>query len=323
MGSSALLPASTALAALLSLALAGAAAAQEPVPQVRTQAPGYYRMMLGDFEITTVSDGTVPLDFAKIMTNTTPEEVRALFARGREPLPVDVSINTFLINTGSKLVLVDSGAGDLFGPKSGGRLVANLKASGYRPEQVNAVLLTHIHGDHSARLTIGGKIVFPNATVHVNEHERDHWLSSAEAARAPEKKVYSARAHAALDPYIENGRLKTFDGEAELFPGIRTWPHPGHTPGHTCYVVESKGQKLVLLGDTVHATQVQFPRPDITIAYDVDSPAAAARRKKIFEDASEEDYWVGAAHISFPGLGHIRRNGRGYAWISATYRITE
>ena len=103
MGSSALLRASTALAALG--ALAGAAAAQEAVPQVRTQAPGYYRMMLGDYEVTTVSDGTVPQDFDKVMTNTTPEEVRALFARSREPLPVDVSINTFLfmINTGSKL----------------------------------------------------------------------------------------------------------------------------------------------------------------------------------------------------------------------------
>lgn len=302
------------------MALAGTAAAQEAVPQVRTQAPGYYRMMLGDYEITTVSDGTLPLDFARIMTNTTPEEVRDLFARSHEPLPVDVSINTFLINTGSKLVLVDAGAGDLFGSKSGGRLVANLKASGYRPEQIDAVLLTHIHGDHSVGLTIGGKIVFPNATVHVNVHERDYWLSSGEAARASEKKKASfAQAHAALDPYIEKARLKTFNGEVELFPGIRTWPHPGHT----CYVVESKGQKLVLLGDTVHATQVQLPRPDITIGYDVDSPAAAAQRKKIFEDASEEGYWIGAAHISFPGLGHIRRDGQGYAWIPATYRITE
>jgi glyoxylase-like metal-dependent hydrolase (beta-lactamase superfamily II) len=322
MGSSAFRRASTALTALL--ALAGVAAAQEAVPQVRTQAPGYYRMMLGDFEVTTVSDGTLPQDFDKNMTNTTPEEVRSLFARSREPLPVDVSINTFLIHTGSKLVLVDTGSGDLFGPKSGGRLVANLKASGYRPEQIDAVLLTHIHGDHSVGLTVKGKIVFPNATVHVNEHERDYWLSSAEAARAPEgKKASFAQAHAALDPYIEKGRLRTFDGEAELFPGIRSWPHPGHTPGHTYYVIESKGQKLVLIGDTVHATQVQFPRPDITIAYDVDSPVAAAQRKRTFEDAAEKGYWVGAAHVSFPGLGHIRRDGQGYAWIPATYRVTD
>ncbi len=195
MGLSALRQVSTALALLV--ALAGASSAQETVPQVRTQTPGYYRMILGDFEVTAISDGTVPQDFARLMTNTTPEEVRSLFARSREPLPVEVSINTFLIHTGSKLVLVDTGSGDLFGPKSGGRLVANLKASGYRPEQIDAVLLTHIHGDHSVGLTVGGKIVFPTATVYVNEHERDYWLSSAEAARAPGgKKAGFAQAHA-------------------------------------------------------------------------------------------------------------------------------
>ncbi len=87
--------------------------------------------------------------------------------------------------------------------------------------------------------------------------------------------------------------------------------------------MESKGQKLVLIGDTVHAIQVQFPRPEITMEYDVDPPAAAARRKSIFADASEKGYWVGAAHISFPGLGHIRRDGQGYAWIPATYRLID
>ena len=194
-----------------------------------------------------------------------------------------------MINTGSKLVLVDSGAGDFFGPKSGGRLVANLKASGYRPDQIDAVLLTHIHGDHSGGLTVGGKVIFPNATVYVNEREKDYWLSSVEEAKAPpEKKSTFSHAHAVIDPYIEKGRLKTFAGETELFPGIRTWPHPGHTPGHTFYVVESRGQKLVLMGDTVHAKEVQFPRPEITISFDHDSTAAAAQRKQFFEDACRQ-----------------------------------
>ncbi len=290
-------------------------------PPVRKQAPGYYRMILGDFEVTTVSDGTIPQDFSENMTNTTPEEVRSLFARDREPLPTAASVNAFLINTGPKLVLIDAGAGTLFGPKVAGRLVTNLEAAGYRPDQVDAVLLTHLHGDHSPGLTVGGKVVFPNATVYVNGREEEFWLSEAEAAKAPaDRKPSFAQAREAIGPYLQAGRLKTFEGEAELFPGIRAWPRPGHTPGHTFYAVESRGQKLVLLGDTVHAAQVQFPRPDITIGYDVDPKAAADRRKRIFADASEEGYWVGAAHISFPGLGHIRRDGPGYAWIPATYR---
>jgi glyoxylase-like metal-dependent hydrolase (beta-lactamase superfamily II) len=312
------------LAGITLVALFGKAFAQDRIPQVRRQAPGYYRMILGDIEVTTVSDGTVPQEFDKILTNTTPEEVRARFARSREPLPVDVSVNTFLINTGTKLLLVDAGSGDHFGPKAGGRLVGNLRAAGYRPDQVQAVLLTHIHGDHSAGLTVGGKMVFPNATVYVNQHEKDYWLSSGEAEKAPkEKRASFAQAHAALDPYLDKGMVKTFVGETELFPGIRTWPHPGHTPGHTFYVIESRGQKLVLIGDAVHAAQAQFPRPEITIGYDVDAAAAAAQRRRIFEDATREGYWVGSDHISFPGLGHIRRDGEGFAWIPATYRVTD
>ncbi len=302
--------------------LATAQAPRVVPPQAKTQAPGYYRMMLGDFEVTVVSDGTVPLPADKLLTDIPVEEVRALVGRSRATLPLEASINTFLIHTGDHLILVDAGAGRAFGPKFGGRLIANLRAAGYQPEQVDAVLLTHIHGDHSMGLTVDGARVFPNADVYVNRVERDFRLSPDEAAKAsPGDKHYFEEAHQALDLYIKASRIKVFDGAVELFPGIATRPAPGHTPGHTFFVVESRGQKLVLIGDTVHAAEVQFPRPSTTIQYDVDPSGAARRRLATFQEAADQRFWVGANHISFPGLGHIRAEGPGFTWIPAPYHL--
>ena len=296
---------------------------QAAPPRIKTQAPGYYRMKLGDFELTTVSDGTVTMPIEKLLTNTTPAEVDALLARSRHEAPTEASINTFLINTGRHLILVDAGAGKLFGPAGGGAIVANLRAAGYAPEQVDAVLLTHIHGDHSVGLTVDGARVFPNAQVHVNRVERDFWLSADEAARAADQHKHAFQeAHDALDPYIKAGQVRPFDGVVELFPGITTRPMPGHTPGHTFYVIESRGDKLVITGDTVHMAEVQFPRPSVTIQFDVDPAAAARQRAAFFAEAAAVGFWVGGDHISFPGIGHIRTDEGGFAWMPAPYRLT-
>ncbi|QRK13465.1 MBL fold metallo-hydrolase [Archangium violaceum] len=291
-------------------------------PQVRSQAPGFYRMMLGDFEVTVISDGTVPQQPDKLLTNTHPEHVKKLLADAYLELPVETSVNAFLINTGSKLVLVDTGAGELFGPgiKGLNKLVPNLRAAGYEPEQIDAVLLTHIHTDHSGGLTVGGKQVFSKALVYADKRDVDYWLSTDNMEKAPaDKKPRFQEARTALDSYVAAGRLKTFEGDTELFPGIRAIATPGHTPGHSFYSVESKGQRLVLWGDVMHVAAVQFPEPSVTIQYDVDSKAAAAQRAKAYADAAKQGYWVGVAHVSFPGLGHVRANGKGYTWVPANY----
>jgi len=149
-------------------------------------------------------------------------------------------------------------------------------------------------------------------------------IDASKAAKAQaQKKAGLARAHGAIDPYLKVGRLKTFVGETELFPGIRTIPAPGHTPGHTLYVVESKGQKLVVVGDTVHAMEVQFPKPSVTIRYDIDAKSAATQRERILADAAKNGHLIGADHISFPGLGHVRVDGEGFAWMPVPYRIID
>jgi glyoxylase-like metal-dependent hydrolase (beta-lactamase superfamily II) len=304
------------LAASLCLAGAGHAAA----PQVKTQAPGYYRMMLGDFEITALSDGTVDLKPKELLTGTTAAHVGDMLQRSFEGDEVQTSVNAFLVNTGSQLVLVDTGAAKLFGPTLG-NLLANLAAAGYKPEQVDAVLITHMHADHVGGLMADGEPAFPNATVHADQADADFWLSPARLAAAPEaEKGFFQGAMASVNPYVTAGRFKGFTGGTDLFPGIRAVAAPGHTPGHTVYAIESKGQKLMLWGDLVHVAAVQFAEPSVTIAFDTDSNVAAVQRKLAYADAAKQGYWVGAAHLSFPGLGHLRGDGDVYTWVPTGYR---
>ncbi len=286
------------------------------VPQ---QAVGFYRFRLGDFHITALSDGTALRDLPKIMSD--PEKVRREMAVSHQALPVELSINCFLIDTGAKKILVDTGAGELFGATSG-QLVGNLRAAGYRPESIDVVLLTHIHGDHSGGLSIGGQRVFPNAEVYVDRRDPGYWLSAASEASAPaNRKTTFAQSHRTVDPYAKAGKLRTFDGATELFPGVRSVSEYGHTPGLSGYMIESRGQRLLLWGDIVHAADVQFRDPDITVDYDVDGSAAMASRKRILADAAQQGYLVGGAHISFPGLGHVRAESSGFSWIPAPYSI--
>ena len=293
--------------------------AQAAAPQVKTQAPGYYRVMLGDFEVTALSDGTVALPVDKLLTNTTPGQVDKALKRDFLKVPLDTSVNGYLINTGSKLVLIDTGAAGLFGPTLG-NLLANLKAAGYQPEQVDEIYITHMHADHVGGLMAGDKPAFPNAIVRADQHDADFWLSAANLEKAPaEMKGYFQGAQASLNPYVTAGKFKPFDGNTELVPGIKAVAAHGHTPGHSTYLVESQGQKLALWGDLMHVAAVQFANPSVTIQFDTDSKAAAVQRTKAYAEAAKQGYLIGSAHLSFPGLGHLRAEGKGYAFVPVNY----
>jgi glyoxylase-like metal-dependent hydrolase (beta-lactamase superfamily II) len=302
-----------------SIATIGATAAFAAAPMVKTPAPGYYRMMLGHFEITALSDGTVALPVNKLLTNTTPAQVDKALAQSYLKSPLETSVNAYLINTGPKLVLVDTGAASLFGPTLG-QLIANLKAAGYQPEQVDEVLITHMHPDHVGGLMAGDKLAFPNATVRADKHDADFWLSEANMNKAPEEAKASFKgAMASLNPYVKAGKFKPFEGNSELVPGIKAIPSHGHTAGHSMFVVESKGEKLLLWGDLMHVAAVQFANPAIAVQFDTDSKAAVAQRKKAYAEAAKGGYLVAGAHLSFPGIGHVRAQGQGYRWIPVNY----
>jgi glyoxylase-like metal-dependent hydrolase (beta-lactamase superfamily II) len=288
---------------------------------VRTQAPGYYRMMLGDFEITALSDGTVMLPVSQLLSNTTPARVDRTLARAGLRSPLETSVNAYLINTGDKLVLVDAGAAGLFGPTLG-KLIGNLKAAGYQPEQVDEIYLTHLHPDHVGGLAVDGRMAFPNAIVRAARADADYWLSNVNLSRAKkDDKPSFEGAMASLHPYIEAHRFRPFDGDTPLAAGISALPRPGHTAGHTAYVLESRGQRLVLWGDLVHVAAVQFDSPAVTIVYDSNARTAAAQRKLAYADAATHGYLVAGAHLSFPGIGRVRSNGRGYMWLPVDYTI--
>lgn len=288
-------------------------------PMVKTSAPAYYRMMLGDFEVTALSDGTTPLPVQDLLTRTTPEKTRQTLAASFVQLPYEMNFTAFLVNTGNKLVLIDTGAGAFFGPNLG-KVVARLEASGYRPEQVDEVYITHMHPDHIGGLVDHGKAVFPNAVVRADQHEADFWLSQAQMAKAPkEEQAFFKDAMDALQPYIQAGHFKTFHGDTELAPGIRSVSLSGHTPGHTGYMIQSKNQKMLVWGDTIHVPAVQFAQPDITIHFDTNSDAAESARLHVLADAAKDGYYVAGAHLNFPAIGHVRKAGSGYAWVPVSY----
>jgi len=303
------------LAAFASLAFDTANAA---APIVKTNAPGYFRSMLGDFEVTVLSDGTVDLPVDKLL-HAAPGKIDKALAKSFLKTPLETSVNTYLINTGSKLVLIDTGAGGLFGPTLG-KLIANLKASGYQPEQVDEIYLTHLHPDHVGGLTQDAAALFSNAIVRADQHDADFWLSknNMDQASADSKGSFQG-AMVSLAPYLSAQRFKPFDANAELVPGIKASASYGHTAGHTNFVIESKGQKLLLVGDLIHVGAVQFDAPEMTIHFDSDTKAAATQRKKAFDAAAAQGMLVGATHIQFPGLGHLRKSGKSYQWIPVNY----
>lgn len=307
----------SAIAAAL-LAVTGAASAAAPL--AKTPAPGFYRMMVGDIEVTALSDGTVDLPMDKLL-HEKPAKLQSALSNHFLKAPVETSVNAYLINTGSKLVLVDAGAGGLFGPTLG-KLQASLRAAGYQPEQVDEIYLTHLHPDHVGGLGNADKAAFPNAVVRADRHDADFWLSKAKQDAAPEQaKGFFQGAQASLAAYAGANRFKPFDSDTDLVPGIRATSSYGHTPGHTSYVIESRGEKLVLIGDLMHAHFIQFDDPSVTIDFDSDTKAALAARKAAFANAAKGGYLIGAAHLPFPGLGHLRGNGKAYRFVPVNYSV--
>jgi glyoxylase-like metal-dependent hydrolase (beta-lactamase superfamily II) len=201
-----------------------------------------------------------------------------------------------------------------------GKVMANLKAAGVDPADIEAVLLTHMHPDHSAGLTemATGQRNFPNAELVVHENEPQHWFDDAKMAGATERarKLYFQCAREQTAPYAD--RMRLFKA-GEIFPGVTAIPRHGHTPGHTTFLISSGKEQLLIWGDTVHVPEVQTTRPEVCMEFDTDADAAAASRRKVFDMVATERLLVTGMHLHFPGFAHLARRGSGYQLIPAAW----
>jgi glyoxylase-like metal-dependent hydrolase (beta-lactamase superfamily II) len=275
-----------------------------------TQFPGVYRRRVGDFVVTAITDGFLKTE--REMTRNLPQAERdeALSAAFRDELVF--SINAFLIQRADLTVLLDTGSGNYLGPTAG-RLMESMKHAGVEPTEIDAVLLTHMHPDHSAGLTnpATGERLFPRAELVTHENEPKHWFDDAAMSRATDRnKQYHFQAtRDQVSPYLD--RMRTFKS-GEVLPGIMAIPLPGHTPGHTGYLIESGKDRLLIWGDIIHIPEVQFARPEIAMMPDTDPDMGIASRRLALGMAASERMLVAGMHTHFPGFGHVARERDGF-----------
>jgi glyoxylase-like metal-dependent hydrolase (beta-lactamase superfamily II) len=234
-------------------------------------------------------------------------------------VPRRTAVNCFIIHSGGRTALVDTGCGNKMAA-TGGKLMENLAAAGIAPAEVDTVLLTHMHPDHSNGLTDdSGTAIFPNAELVAHEAEARHWLDDAMMARVDDTSKLRNFQHARqqIAPYA--GRHRTHAG-GEVFPGVTAMPFPGHTPGHSGYLIASGGESLLIWGDIVHVPEVQVPRPEVTMAFDVDPVQAAAMRRRVFDMVATDRVLVAGMHLHFPAYGHLVKRADGFALLPEAWK---
>lgn len=296
-----------------------------PVIEQQKQVAGYYQYQAGDVKITALLDGTNFMP-PSLFKDISPQQVQEILKKyyADQDKGVQTSINAFLVNTGKSLVLVDSGAASCFGSHLGS-VLTNLKASAYQPEQVDTILLTHLHPDHVCGISKDGVANFPNATVYVSNDEAKYWLDPKQAAKLPKEKQANylgtvEKIKQAIVPYQAKQRFKTYKIGDDI-QGFKVINTAGHTPGHFSYELKTKDENVVFIGDIVHSHTVQFDKPETAIEYDIDSKKAVETRLKQFADFAKNGQTIAAPHLPFPGIGHIySADGKSYQWIPTHFK---
>ncbi|WP_240789847.1 MBL fold metallo-hydrolase [Roseomonas sp. HF4] len=283
------------------------------------QGPGFHHRRVGDIVVTCVSDGFLEGSMA-VLQNITVEDSSAMLRAAFRPVPRQTQLNCYLIQAAGRVALVDTGAG-VHMQKTSGLLPRSLAAAGVAPADIDTVLLTHMHPDHSNGLAgPAGEALFPNAELVMHAAEPAYWMDEAIEAEV----IRSGQGVTSTGPYFPMGRrqiapyrdrTRLFTG-GEVFPGVTAVPLPGHTPGHTGYLVASGAESLLIWGDIIHVPEVQVARPEVTIQFDVDPGQAATMRRRMLDMAASERIHVAGMHLHFPGTAHILRDGDGFRLVA-------
>jgi glyoxylase-like metal-dependent hydrolase (beta-lactamase superfamily II) len=321
--------AGAAAAGALTSAAPFATSANAAVPPAGAQAPGFYRYKVGSYECTSINDGARSFPLPDTFVRNVPKaEAQAAAEAAYMPAGmVTVPFNPQLINTGSKLVLIDTGNGVAnLEPTKGavGRTLQNLAAAGIDPKSIDVVLLSHLHPDHTNGIrALDGSLAFPNAEIMVPAKDWEFWTSDENTSKAQSNemmKTYFANVKKTFAG-IES-KVTRYDWGKEVAPGITALETPGHTPGHTSFAVASGNSKVLIQSDVTNIPEFFLRNPDWHVAYDNDPELAQKTRHKFYDMAAAEKAMVVGFHFTFPSIGHVEKDGAKYRLVPVAWNPT-